>query len=117
MFISASLIKFVVFVDIFLILLKVIRRMEVLFHSWSAGKLCCSRYKASLVMKLELVHFILSFDVLGAGIVANESRFAIVLYDDYVCERLRYECASLLLPLLVIQLSIIARLGYYFFPM
>ena len=69
------------------------------------------------MMKLELVHFILSFDVLGAGIVANESRFAIVLYDDYVCERLRYECASLLLPLLVIQLSIIARLGYYFFPM
>ena len=68
-------------------------------------------------MQLEFIHFILSYDVHDDGIVANESRFATVLYDDYVCERLRYECASLLLPLLIIQLSIIARPGYYFFPM
>ena len=69
------------------------------------------------MMKLELFHFVLSSAALGSGIVANVSYFAIVLCDGCVYGRLRYECASLLLLLLAIQLSIIARLGYYFFLM
>ena len=87
-FTSASLIKYVAFVDIFQILLKVIRlrQTQCLFHSWSARKFSCFLYKVNLVMKLELFHCVLSFDALGA----NVSHFAIVLYDGYVCGRLRY---------------------------
>ena len=74
----------------------------------------CARYRASLATKLKRSHFGLSSDELAADV----SHSAIVLGGGYVYERLCSRSASaslpLLLPLLTVRWSLLARLGYFY---